>query len=80
MARMMRRVGETVLVIDGAAPARHIWSRWMDRALAPHETAMTNRPDPIPANDILPAEDGNEDEEPSPVGAHGEPDRVLRFD
>ena len=85
MARVMRNVGGSVLVIDGAAPARHFWSRWMDRALAPHETTMSNRPAPIPANDI--AADG-EDEEPAHSGSGeapreaplGTPGRVLRFD
>ena len=60
MARVMRNVSGSVLVIDGAAPARHFWSRWMDRALAPHETTMSNRPAPIPANDIDLDEDEDE--------------------
>ena len=76
MARVMRNVGGSVLVIDGAAPARHFWSRWMDRALAPHETTMSNRPAPIPANDIEP----DEDEEPPHAETSGAPDRILRFD
>jgi hypothetical protein len=77
MARVMHNIGGGVLVIDGAAPARHFWSRWMDRALAPHETAMSNRPAPIPANDI---EAHGEDEEPSNAETSGAPERVLRFD
>ena len=77
MARVMRTVGGSVLVIDGAAPARHFWSRWMDRALAPHETTMSNRPAPIPANDIDP--DADEDES-SQQPAGGAPERILRFD
>jgi len=57
MARVTREIGEAwvneaIMVLDGNAPSRHFWSRWMDRALAPHTTQMTDRPGPIPANDI----------------------------
>jgi hypothetical protein len=57
MARVTREIGrawvnEAIMVVDGKAPSRHFWSRWMDRALAPHATQMTDRPGPIPANDI----------------------------
>ena len=42
MARVTRELSaawmrEAILVVDGAAPSRHFWSRWMDRALAPHQ-------------------------------------------
>lgn len=58
MARVTREIGqawvnEAIMVLDGKAPSRHFWSRWMDRALAPHATEMTDRPGPIPANDIV---------------------------
>lgn len=84
MARVTREmseawVKEAMLVLDGAAPSRHFWSRWMDRALAPHATEMTHRPAPIPANDVGP----EEDDEPAArsVGDGGEPEPpVLRFD
>ena len=38
MARVTRELSaawmrEAILVVDGAAPSRHFWSRWMDRAL-----------------------------------------------
>lgn len=46
------RMRDAILVVDGAAPARHFWSRWMDRALAPHESEMAVERAPIPANDI----------------------------
>ena len=41
MARVTRELSaswmrEAILVVDGAAPSRHFWSRWMDRALATH--------------------------------------------
>lgn len=64
MARVTRVLSaawmrEAILVVDGAAPSRHFWSRWMDRALAPHETEMATPRAPIPANDIEP--EGDED-------------------
>lgn len=57
MARVTRQLSaawmrEAILVVDGAAPSRHFWSRWMDRALAPHESEMAKPHSPIPANDI----------------------------
>ncbi|MEZ5829770.1 MAG: hypothetical protein R3D05_01155 [Dongiaceae bacterium] len=62
MARMSRELSaawmrEAILVVDGAAPSRHFWSRWMDRALAPHKSEMAIPRAPIPANDIAPADD-----------------------
>lgn len=62
MARVTREIGEawvndSIMVLDGNAPSRHFWSRWMDRALAPHATQMTDRPGPIPANDIATGDD-----------------------
>jgi hypothetical protein len=64
MARLTRELSaswmrEAILVVDGAAPSRHFWSRWMDRALAPHESEMAAPRAPIPANDID-AEDGED--------------------
>jgi hypothetical protein len=64
MARVTRELTaawmrEAILVVDGAAPSRHFWSRWMDRALAPHESEMATPRTPIPANDIE-LEDGEE--------------------
>ena len=64
MARVTRELSagwmrDGILVIDGAAPSRHFWSRWMDRALAPHESEMAAPRAPIPANDI-PPEDGED--------------------
>jgi hypothetical protein len=57
MARVTREMSaawmrEAILVVDGAAPSRHFWSRWMDRALAPHQDEMASPRAPIPANDI----------------------------
>jgi hypothetical protein len=57
MARVTRQLSaawmrEAVLVVDGAATSRHFWSRWMDRALAPHETEMAIPHAPVAANDI----------------------------
>lgn len=57
MARVSRELSagwmrDIILVVDGAAPARHFWSRWMDRALAPHEREMAVERAPTPANDI----------------------------
>jgi hypothetical protein len=59
MARVTRELSaawmrEAILVVDGAASSRHFWSRWMDRALAPHQTEMAIERAPIPANDIEP--------------------------
>ena len=64
MARVGRELSaawmrEAILVVDGAAPSRHFWSRWMDRALAPHESEMAAQRAPIPANDIA-SEDGED--------------------
>jgi hypothetical protein len=61
MARVTRELSaawmrEGILVVDGAGPSRHFWSRWMDRALAPHEAEMAMPRAPIPANDIEPEE------------------------
>jgi hypothetical protein len=84
MARVTRElsqawVKEAILVLDGAAPSRHFWSRWMDRALAPHATQMTQRPAPIPANDVPPEVEDEEDALRS--GEAGEPGPpMLRFD
>ena len=51
MARVTRELSaawmsEAILVVDGDAPSRHFWSRWMDRALAPHETRDGDAPRP----------------------------------
>jgi hypothetical protein len=64
MARVTRELSaawmrEAVLVVDGAAPSRHFWSRWMDRALAPHAGALAARA-PTPANDIDAAQEGDD--------------------
>lgn len=64
MARMTREMSaawtrEAILVLDGAAPSRHFWSRWMDRALAPHEAEMAAPRAPTPANDIEPDGEGD---------------------
>lgn len=84
MARVTSEIGaawvkEAVLVLDGAAPSRHFWSRWMDRALAPHATEMTQRPAPVPANDVAASED-EEDGAPSARDEAGTELQVLRFD
>jgi hypothetical protein len=81
MARVTRELSaawmrEAILVVDGAAPSRHFWSRWMDRALAPHQSEMAIPRDPIPANDID-AEDG---EEPPHGRAPGALLPALRYD
>ena len=81
MARVTRELSaawmrEAILVVDGAAPSRHFWSRWMDRALAPHQTEMAVPRTPIPANDIE-MEDGEEplhSRTPSPLQP------ALRYD
>jgi len=80
MARVTRQVSgawmrEAILVVDGTAPSRHFWSRWMDRALAPHEGEMATPRAPIPANDIEPA-----DEDPLHRGAARAFHPTLRFD
>jgi hypothetical protein len=67
---------EAILVVDGAAPSRHFWSRWMDRALAPHESEMAMPRAPIPANDIEP----EEREEPLQGRAPAPPQPALRYD
>ena len=64
MARVTRELTaawmrEAILVVDGAAPSRHFWSRWMDRALAQHQGEMATPHAPIAANDIA-LEDGEE--------------------
>ncbi|MGH7863975.1 MAG: hypothetical protein ACREQB_03225 [Candidatus Binataceae bacterium] len=82
MARVTRQISaawtrEAILVVDGAAPSRHFWSRWMDRALAPHEAEMSAPHTPTPANDIEPAgaaDDAQSDGARSPVQP------ALRFD
>ncbi len=85
MARVTREmsaawVKEAVLVLDGAAPSRHFWSRWMDRALAPHSTQMTQRPAPVPANDAaVDAADDDDDQHPHMNTDMSEP-HLLRFD
>ena len=81
MARVTRELSaawmrEAILVVDGAAPSRHFWSRWMDRALAPHQSEMAVPRAPIPANDIE-AEDG---EEPLHRCAPVAPQPALRYD
>ncbi len=81
MARVTRELSaawmrEAILVVDGAAPSRHFWSRWMDRALAPHQSEMATPHAPIAANDIE-AEDG---EEPLPGRAPGPLQPALRYD
>jgi len=78
MARVTREIGaawvnESIMVLDGNAPSRHFWSRWMDRALAPHATQMTDRPGPIPANDIpgdIAVEDDGEPAAGARTGEH----------
>jgi hypothetical protein len=81
MARVTRELSaawmrEAVLVVHGAAPSRHFWSRWMDRALAPHAGEMATPRAPIPANDIEP-EDG---EEPLQGRAPASLQPALRYD
>jgi hypothetical protein len=81
MARVTRELSaawmrEAILVVDGAAPSRHFWSRWMDRALAPHQSEMATPRAPIPANDIQP-EDG---EEPLQGRTAAALQPVLRYD
>jgi hypothetical protein len=80
MARVTRYLSaswmrEAILVVDGAAPSRHFWSRWMDRALAPHESEMAAPRRQIPANDIEPEED-----EPLHSGGTAALQPVLRYD
>jgi hypothetical protein len=70
-------VKEAVLVLDGAAPSRHFWSRWMDRALAPHAGQM-QAPDPIPANDV--AADDDADDLRSHMSRAESEAQILRFD
>ena len=57
MARVTRELSaawmrEAILVVDGAAPSRHFWSRWMDRALAPHQSEMASPRSPIATCDL----------------------------
>lgn len=88
MARVTREIGEAwvneaIMVLDGNAPARHFWSRWMDRALAPHATQMTDRPGPIPANDVVADIATEDDEEPLHhlrAGTDGAEAVALRLD
>lgn len=80
MARVTRGlsaawVREAIVVVTGASPSRHFWSRWMDRALAPHETEMAVSRTPIPANDI----ESEESEDPSQADA-ANPQPALRCD
>ncbi len=57
---MARRISEidaawmrdAILAMDGKAPSRRFWSRWMKRALAPHERQMAIPHRPIAAIDI----------------------------
>ena len=74
MARVTREMSaawkrEAILVVDGTAPSRHFWSRWMDRALAPHQGEMAAPHAPIAANDIDPedSEDPLIGRRPAPV-------------
>ena len=81
MARVTRDMSaawmrEAILVVDGATPSRHFWSRWMDRALAPHQDEMATPRAPIPANDVEP--DGEED--PPRGSLFGPLQPALRFD
>ena len=84
MARVTREIGEAwvneaIMVLDGNAPSRHFWSRWMDRALAPHTTQMADRPDPIPANDIT-TEDDDEPLHHARAGREGAEVVAFRLD
>ena len=84
MARVTREIGEAwvneaIMVLDGNAPSRHFWSRWMDRALAPHSTQMTDRPGPIPANDIT-TEDDDEPLHYASAGHEGAEVVAFRLD
>ena len=81
MARVTRELSaawmrDAILVVDGAAPSRHFWSRWMDRALAPHQGEMAIPRAPIPANDIR-LEDG---EDPLQGRARATVQTALRYD
>jgi hypothetical protein len=81
MARVTRQLSaawmrEAILVVDGAAPSRHFWSRWMDRALAPHQSEMATPHAPIAANDI----EAESEEEPLRGHARGPVQPVLRYD
>lgn len=81
MARVTRELSagwmrEAILVVDGAAPSRHFWSRWMDRALASHQSEMAIPRAPIPANDI----DAEDSEEPAHGRAPAALQPVLRYD
>jgi hypothetical protein len=81
MARVTRELSaawmrEAVLVVDGAAPSRHFWSRWMDRALAPHQAEMAAERAPIPANDIQP----EDSEDPLQGRASAPLHPALRYD
>lgn len=92
MARVTRDIGEAwvneaIMVVDGNAPSRHFWSRWMDRALAPHAAQMTDRPGPIPANDIpgdipggMATEDDDELAENARAGEDGAEIIAFRLD
>ena len=80
MARVTRELSaawmrESVLVLDGTAPSRQFWSRWMDRAFAPHASELALPRAPIPANDIEPAE-----EEPPQAGLAAALQPALRCD
>ena len=80
MARVTREIGqawvnEAIMVLDGKAPSRHFWSRWMDRALAPHAAEMIDRPGPIPANDVLP--EVPDLDKPAPARNGSDAGRVL---
>jgi hypothetical protein len=45
---------DAILVLDRKPPSRRSWSRWMTRALAPHERDMVTAHQPIAAIDIEP--------------------------
>ena len=81
MARVTREMSaawmrEAILVVDSAAPSRHFWSRWMDRALAPHQDEMATQRAPIPANDVEP----EGEEVPPRDGLFSPLQPALRFD
>ena len=43
-----------ILMTVGKPPSRRFWSRWMNRAFAPHEREMAIPHQPIAAIDIVP--------------------------
>lgn len=81
MARVTRDmsaawVNEAILVLDGAAPSRHFWSRWMDRALAPQATRLVQRP---AANDPEALSEDDDEDQHADLPARAQP-ALLRFD